>query len=339
MVGHCPEPSGRLVDVLEQGAHRPGRRQPGAAGGQVVQPDPGQRGGERARHVLQVDERAAGRTPARTRPPRANDSTVTRRRSRASPSSGSRKFRPSPLATTSGAACGCGRARRCGQHVVRRCRRPDRAWAGRRRRTRTTGSPRPSRASWTRRPGGTLANTQPSTSRSPAAASSQRATASNRGRDAGVGRPPITFASVMSTFGRVPDQQVQLRLLGRLAARGEALLGRYGLAQPVIRYLKVAGSSGGPGSVLVVLTWPPDRRRRAPRDPRSRRVIVRTSSPRIMASVRRQVVRLHQHVTRLAALARADHARDSPAGPSAGPPWRTRPAVCAAASRSSRTGW
>ena len=50
-------------------------------------------------------------------------------------------------------------------------------------------------------PGGTLANTQPSTSREPASVTSHRATASKRGRDAGVGRPPITLASVMSMFG------------------------------------------------------------------------------------------------------------------------------------------
>src|SRR4051794_41664786 len=50
-------------------------------------------------------------------------------------------------------------------------------------------------------PGGTFAKTVPSTSRSPAAASNQRATASNLGLDWGVGRPPMTFESVMSTFG------------------------------------------------------------------------------------------------------------------------------------------
>ena len=82
-------------------AHRAGRRQPRAALGQVVQPDARQRRGERAGHVLEVDERdevGLLRVPGDLG---ERQHRRRRRRSRASSSSGSRKLRPSPLATTS----------------------------------------------------------------------------------------------------------------------------------------------------------------------------------------------------------------------------------------------
>src|SRR5690348_11349572 len=50
-------------------------------------------------------------------------------------------------------------------------------------------------------PGGTLANTLPSTSRAPAPSTNHRAMASNRGREAGDGRAPMTLESVMSMLG------------------------------------------------------------------------------------------------------------------------------------------
>ena len=61
--------------------------------------------------------------------------------------------------------------------------------------------------------------------------------------------------------------------------------------------------------------------------------------PRRESSSLFQVVGLDQHVAGLGALARADDVRGSPSGPSAARPWRTRPAACAAASTSTRTGW
>ena len=133
-------------------------------------------------------------------------------------------------------------------------------------------------------PGGTLANTVPSTSRSPAAASSQRATASNRGRDGRrrAGADHVRQGHV--DIGCVPHQQVELgpvvvrpvrrARLARLPARQSSSPGSHSSGT------RPASSSSGssPGG----------------------------SSPRIRASVPGQVVRLHQNVPRLAALARAD---------------------------------